>query len=241
MMIPKILLVDDVRLFLEIEKRLLEQSPVEILTSRDGEDALRMVYQERPSLVVMDINMPKMDGIECCRVIKNDSDLAAIHVMMVTNSSSADDLQECWKAGCDDFIVKPVDARLFLEKAHRFLNAIDRRRKRVLFRTEIALQIEGRMTTGHSFDLSYMGMYVASSSLPKVGDPLVISFRLLDTSPSMTVARGRVIWVNHGDDRPKQDYPSGFGIEFIEIIGEGLSMLRSNEIMTFVDLRKGRE
>ncbi|GAM09842.1 polar-differentiation response regulator DivK [Geobacter sp. OR-1] len=240
MAIPKILLVDDVQLFLEIEKRLLEQSNVEILTARDGEEALKIVRQERPSLVVMDINMPKMDGIDCCRAIKSDPDLAGTAVIIVTNASNDGDLDQSWKAGCDDFIVKPVDGRLFLEKARRFLNAIDRRRKRIFFQTEIAVQIEGRIITGTSFDLSYMGMYVASSWLPSVGDSIVLSFRLLDTSPAMTVARGKVIWVNHGRNR-KPDYPDGFGVEFKEIIGEGLAMIRINELMQFVDLRKGKE
>ena len=240
MAIPKILLVDDVRLFLAIEKGLLEQSPVEILTSNDGEDALQIIRRERPALVVMDINMPRMDGIACCRAIKSDSDLASTPVMIVTNASSVDDVQQSWKAGCDDFIVKPIDGKLFLEKAHRFLNVIDRRRKRVLFQTEVALQVKGRIITGNSVDLSYMGMYVASSHLPEVGDSLVLSFRLLDTSPAMTVVRGRVVWINHGDGRFKQDYPSGFGVEFLEIIGEGLSMLRANEVKSFVDLRKDK-
>jgi len=241
MIIPKILLVDDVQLFLEIEKRLLDQSQVEILTSRNGEDALQVVSSEHPALVVMDINMPKMDGIECCRAIKSDSALASTPVIIVTNSSSADDIDQCWKAGCDDFIVKPLDGKLFLEKARRFLNAVDRRRKRVSFFTEVAMQIDGLIKTGNSFDLSYMGMYVASSEQPKVDDSVILSFRLLETSPSMTIARGRVVWINHGEDRFKQDYPSGFGVEFLEIIGEGLSMLRSNEVKDFVDFRKGRE
>lgn len=240
MSIPKILLVDDVRLFLEVEKRLLEQSPVEILTAKNGEEALLIVRNERPSLVVMDINMPRMNGIECCRAIKADIDIAATPVIIVTNASSANDLQESLNAGCDDFIIKPVDGKLFLEKAHRFLHAIDRRRKRVLFHTQVALQIEGRIINASSYDLSYMGMYVRSSWLPNVGDSLVLSFRLLDTSSSMTVVRGRVVWLNNGEERFKTDYPSGFGIEFIEIIGEGLSMLRSNELMIFVDIRKGK-
>ena len=240
MALPKILLVDDVRLFLEIEKNLLEQSQVEVLTSRDGVEAMQIVRSERPALVVMDVKMPKMDGIECCRAIKSDSELAATPVIIVTNADNVEDLQQGWKAGCDDFIPKPIDGKIFLEKTHRFLNVIDRRRKRVLFEAEVALQIEGRIITARSFDLSYSGMYVASPFLPNVGDAVVVSFRLLDTSPAMTVASGRVIWVNHGEQRAKQHYPSGFGMEFIQIIGDGLAMVRANEIKDFVDLRKGR-
>lgn len=238
---PKILLVDDVQLFLEMEKNLLEHSPVEILTAGDGEAALEAVRRERPSLVVMDINMPKMDGIACCRAIKDDTELAATPVIIVTNANSAEDLHRSWKAGCDDFIPKPIDARTFLEKAHRFLHAVDRRRKRVDFEADVALQVEGRIITGRSFDLGYMGMYVASPFLPNVGDSVLVSFRLLDTSPAMTVAQGRVVWVNSGDLRTRSDYPPGFGMEFSQIVGDGLAMIRAKELMEFVDLRKGRE
>jgi len=240
MAIPKILLVDDVRLFLEIEKKLLQLSPVEILTAQNGEKALEIVHKERPALVVMDINMPIMNGIECCRAIKSDSEIASTPVIIATNASGTDDIHQCWQAGCNDLILKPIDQKLFLEKAHRFLEVIDRRRKRISFETQLALQIEGRILTATSYDLSYMGMYVASSWLPKVDDTLVLSFRLLDTAPAMTVARGRIVWVNQGEERIKKAYPPGFGIDFLEIIGEGLSMLRENELMIFIDLRAGR-
>jgi len=234
----KILLVDDVQLFIEIEKVFLEMSPVEVFTARDGVGALEIVRREHPDLVVMDINMPRMDGIECCAAIKNDPAFASIPVIMVTNAGRPDDLQQSRQAGCDDFILKPVNGRSFLDKARRFLNVIDRRKKRVAFDADVEIQMDGRLMSGTAVDLCCNGIYVALQHYPEIGDGLTCSFRLLESESVMTVARGRVAWVNYGDERIKSAYPPGFGVEFLEIIGEGLPMLRVSELRSFIDLRK---
>ena len=234
---PKILLVDDVQLFLEITKGFLAMSPVEILTAHDGEEALEIVRHEHPALVVMDINMPKMDGITCCSLIKGDPVLASTPVIMVTNSGSIEDVQQSWRAGCDDFIEKPLDERLFLEKARRFLEVIERRKKRVSFEGAVFVTIDSQISAGVAVDLGYNGMYVANPLEASIGDEVIVSFRLVESSPVNTVARGRVAWLNRAQDLKKPNYPPGFGVEFIEIIGEGLSMLRTNELQAYVDLR----
>lgn len=236
--LPKILLVDDVQLFLEIEKGFLESSPVRILTARDGEEALEVIRRELPSLVVMDINMPRLDGISCCSQIKADPALASIPVIMVTNAGRADDVRQSWRAGCDDFMEKPVNGRIFLEKTHRFLQVIERRKRRVAFDREITLQVSGQEIGALSVDLSYNGVYVATVLDLAVDAELMLSFSLLDAAPPRIIARGRVAWLNVGSGRRKQNYPPGVGIEFREIIGEGLAMVRMNELRDFVDLHR---
>src|SRR6266702_2625721 len=137
----KILLVDDVMLFLEIEKGFLVHSPVTILTAKDGVEALSLTRSERPDLVVMDLNMPKMDGVTCCSTIKSDPALGSIPVIMISNSSRPEDVETCWKAGCDDFMAKPLDGKLFLEKMHKFLPAVERRSARVHCQMPVTLRI----------------------------------------------------------------------------------------------------
>jgi len=238
MSIPKVLLVDDVHLFLEIEKGFLEGSPVEIITAHDGEEALETIRRERPALVIMDINMPRMDGIACCAAIKADPELASTPVIMLTNSGRNEDLQQSWRAGCDDFIVKPVSDRVFLEKTRRFLEVIERRKKRVPIQVPASLQINGQTFSGTSEDLSYNGMYVASTCDTLQDEILTVSFRIFEDSPSAVIARGRVAWLNPEPASKKAAYKPGFGIEFLEIIGEGLAMLRANEVRAYVDLHK---
>lgn len=236
--LPKILLVDDVQLFLEIEKGFLESSPVRILTARNGEEALEVIRRELPSLVVMDINMPRLDGISCCSMIKADPAFAAIPVIMVTNAGRADDVRQSWRAGCDDFMEKPVNGRIFLEKTHRFLQVIERRKRRVAFDREVTLQLAGREIGALAVDLSYNGVYVATVLDLTVETELMLTFSLLDAASPRIIARGRVAWLNVGSGRRKQNYPPGVGIEFREIIGEGLAMVRMNELRDFVDLHR---
>ena len=128
---PKILLVDDTKLFIELEKNFLKHSPVHVLTASSGEEALEIAMRERPDLIFMDINMPGMGGLACCSTLKGDMMLSSIPVVMVSSCGKDEDLQECRKAGCDDILSKPIDKKLFLEKARFFLDTINRRDVRV--------------------------------------------------------------------------------------------------------------
>src|SRR6185369_2073121 len=83
----KILLVDDVRLLLDIQKRFLASSQVRILTAGDGAEALEIVRLEHPDLIIMDKYMPKMNGLDCCVAIKADQSIAHIPVIMSTNAA----------------------------------------------------------------------------------------------------------------------------------------------------------
>ena len=85
-----ILFVDDNSLFIEIEKEFLQYTGVDVLTARDGLEALDVVKTKRPDLIFMDLQMPKMDGAECCRAIKSDNSLSTIPVVMVSAKGNED-------------------------------------------------------------------------------------------------------------------------------------------------------
>ncbi len=231
----KILLVDDVTMFLEIEKGFLGPSPVTILTAKDGEEALSLTRKEHPDLVVMDLNMPKMDGVACCTAIKTDPALRAIPVIMLSNASRLEDVETCWKAGCDDFLAKPVDGKLFLEMMHKFLPVIERRTARVRCQIPVTLQINDGKFSGICDDISMHGLYVATDVKTTVGSDLALSFHLPGSGAQLIEIRGRVLWLNRGITQIKPTMPIGFGVEFIEITGEGLPMLRKNELKAFVE------
>lgn len=118
---PKILLVDDVKLFLELEKSFLTLAPAVILTASNGDEALSIVRKERPALVFLDLYMPVLDGIACCRAIKSDPELAAIPVIMVTTGGKPQEEEQCRNAGCDGFLTKPIDRAALLDKVREFI------------------------------------------------------------------------------------------------------------------------
>lgn len=222
---PNILLVDDVKLLIELEKSFLKHSPVRILTASNGAEALEIVRRERPDLVYMDLNMPTMDGRSCCAAIKADPELCKIPVIMVTTAGNSGDEKQCREAGCDDYLTKPIDRRLFLEKGRRFVPDVDRREPRVACVADVLIHGTGEGGGASSADISVGGLYIRSDTIPELGSDLRISLTLPGARACIN-AKARIAWLNCGEDRKKTRLPSGFGIEFTEIDTDCLKEIR---------------
>ncbi|NMC72868.1 MAG: response regulator [Geobacteraceae bacterium] len=213
----KILLVDDTKLFLELEKNFLKLSPVRIFTASSGEEALEIARNEHPDLIFMDIHMPGMGGIACCREVKSDPELRTIPVVMVSSCGKEEDLEQCRQAGCDGFLTKPVDRRLFLEKARTYLNTIERRGVRIPYTTEVSCKVDGYALPAVSADLSIGGAYLATDRPVTENTELTLAFTLHEPEETAIASKGRVAWINSGNNRRKPSLPAGFGVEFIEL------------------------
>lgn len=122
---PKILIVDDephIRLLLEQTLEELENEGVELLTAGNGKEALETVKLEKPSLVFLDIMMPRMNGFNVCRAIKNDLGLIGVPVVLLTAKGQEFDRQKGNEAGADLYMTKPFDPDEVLAKAREILN-----------------------------------------------------------------------------------------------------------------------
>lgn len=225
MSIPTVLLVDDVKLLLELEKNFLKHSAVRILSATNGEEALNVARAEHPDLIYMDLNMPVLDGNSCCAILKADSGLRSIPVIMVTTAGSQSDELRCREAGCDDYLTKPIDRRVFLEKGRRFLPAIDRREMRVGCMAEVVLLNGIAVGNSSCTDISVGGLYVATDCKPQADGEMKVSFTLPGAGVTIQ-AKGRVAWDNCGTLRKKPRLPAGFGIEFTEIDTDALKEIR---------------
>ena len=118
----KILVVDDDVEFLELAQMWLENAGYEVLTAEDGVSGLRRLYSGRPNLVLLDANMPRLDGWEVCRRIRDMSD---IPVIMVTVNGQKDDLLRGFGLGADDYITKPVDFPELVARVRAVLRRFD--------------------------------------------------------------------------------------------------------------------
>ena len=114
----KVLIVDDTRTIRFQLREMLGGRDFEVDEAGDGMEALERIRADKPHIVLMDIMMPNMDGIECCRRIKNDKSSKDIKVIMVSTKDEYPKITEAFKARCDDYITKPI-------KKIELLNKID--------------------------------------------------------------------------------------------------------------------
>jgi class 3 adenylate cyclase len=118
---PRILIADDNPMNLDIFQTRLAAQGYEILTAKDGEEALALALAERPDLILLDIMMPKMDGIEVCRKLKGDASLPFMPIIMVTAKADPKDIVAGLEAGGDEYLTKPVDQAALVARVKSML------------------------------------------------------------------------------------------------------------------------
>jgi CheY-like chemotaxis protein/Tfp pilus assembly protein PilZ len=224
----KILLVDDVKLLIEIQKKFLDSSYVNILTANDGAEALEAARRERPDLIIMDKYMPVMDGLTCCRQLKGDPALAHIPVIMSTNAMREADTKEYMAAGCADILSKPIDRKLFLNAIKKHIPDIERRSIRIPLQIEMQMCHNGASYKVPSENLSLNGLFVITNLNVSINDEVNFVFVIPGRDVPMEI-KGRVVWQRKSGKDP------GFGVEFMEVTGQGISMLRVSELRTFLN------
>jgi CheY-like chemotaxis protein len=109
----KILIVDDNQSMRRSLARLLETEAYQVAEAADGEEGLVEYARFLPDLVVMDINMPRMNGLELLNVLKTDPALRTIPVVVLTTSSAEEDILRSYQSHASSYVVKPIDFEQF--------------------------------------------------------------------------------------------------------------------------------
>ena len=122
---PKVLLVDDVRSILEQEKGILAPLGVDILTAEHGTEALKVITQEKPDIVLLDLMLPGMNGDTICKFVKSRPDLSGVQVVIVTARDDEKELQRCFASGCDAYVTKPINTEDLLNKVQILIDEVD--------------------------------------------------------------------------------------------------------------------
>ena len=118
---PRILIVDDTPANVEILEMRLAAHGFEILTAGDGEEALAIIGDKQPDLILLDIMMPKIDGIEVCRRVKGDNSLPFIPIILVTAKSDPKDVVAGLEAGAEEYLTKPVEKTALVARVKSML------------------------------------------------------------------------------------------------------------------------
>jgi two-component system cell cycle response regulator DivK len=117
----RVLIVEDNELNMKLFHDLLEAHGYSTLQTKDGMEALRIARRERPDLILMDIQLPEVSGLEVTKWIKEDDDLRSIPVIAVTAFAMKGDEEKIREGGCEDYIAKPISVARFLETVQRYL------------------------------------------------------------------------------------------------------------------------
>ena len=118
-----ILNVEDNEANRKIVRYLFESKGYKVVEAMDGEEGVRMADQERPDIILMDVQLPKLSGYEATLRIKANPALRDIPVIAVTSFALGGDDEKAMEAGCDDYIAKPFKPRDLLERVEKFLSA----------------------------------------------------------------------------------------------------------------------
>jgi len=120
---PRILVVEDNPMNLELVRDILTAQGYEVLEAADGATGVAIARLERPALILMDLQLPQLDGLEATRQIRSDPRLAHIPIVAVTAHAMKGDDEKARAAGCDGFVTKPIQVREFAATVAAFLKA----------------------------------------------------------------------------------------------------------------------
>jgi CheY-like chemotaxis protein len=203
----KVLLVDDVDLFLELERSYLEGFGYDLLTASSGEETLRRLDKINPDVLLIDYYMPGINGDEVCRRLRQDPQWRQLPILMVTAAGKPEEVQSCLDAGCDDHITKPVNRAELQEKVRRLLGQVWRRTsERVSVRLPIQLQDGEKVQVASTVDLSSNGACLKTKSPLVLNSTVEMKLELSEGNP-LTLF-GKIKRLAEADDE-------GSGVYFI--------------------------
>jgi CheY-like chemotaxis protein len=121
MKIKTILVVEDNELNMKLVKGLIKIGKYRMLEAIDAESGIQLIREQRPDLVLMDIQLPGMDGLSATKIIKEDPSLKDIPIVALTSYAMQGDKEKALEAGCTGYIAKPIDTRKFLETVSQYI------------------------------------------------------------------------------------------------------------------------
>lgn len=119
--VKKILIVEDNEINLKLIRTVLKAKGFQLAEARDGEEALKIVDVERPDIILMDIQIPKIDGLEVTRRLREMESHKGKPIIALTAHAMEGDKKKFLEAGCDGYIAKPINTRTFVDKIEAIL------------------------------------------------------------------------------------------------------------------------
>jgi CheY-like chemotaxis protein len=203
----KILLVDDVDLFLELERSYLEGLGYDLITASSGEETLARIEQVKPDVLLLDCYMPGIDGDEVCASLRKNSRWENLPIIMVTAAGKPEEVQRCLAAGCDDYVTKPLNKQELREKIQRLLGQVQHRTvERVPLDMPVEIEGDGQQLKARTRDISRSGLYLKTETTLAENSPVELS---------LEVSEGKTLELMGKVKRVNENGENGLGVYLI--------------------------
>lgn len=218
-MAVKVLIVDDMRKFLDLETSFLKRTDCTLFKALNGLEALRIAKAEHPDIIFLDLEMPVMNGVECCRFLKSDEGTKDIPIVIVTASEKE---EECFKAGCSSYLRKPIDETIFLKEIQKYVMVIVRKDPRLYVSIPVKVTFKGSKTPGTALNISRSGILLESKEPFAIGSSLTVDFKLPESKNTIK-SKAMLVRMLKGN-APEC---TNFGLNFSDISDKHQDMLDS--------------
>lgn len=143
---PYVLVVDDNRITTKLLRRYLEANGYEAAEAYDGVDCLEKTAQRAPDAIVLDVMMPRLDGYETVRKLRDDKDLHRTPVVIVTALNDVANQLKAIEAGADDFLSKPIEEKLLIAKVKLLTTVAGERRNAAMLKELLDKSLKGAIS-----------------------------------------------------------------------------------------------
>ena len=122
-MTKKLLIVEDEEKILKMLLAVFGMEDYEVLCAKDGEEALRIAREDSPDLILLDVWLPKINGQEVCKLVRSNPATSKMKILMISGFVQHYDVRKAFEAGADDYMTKPFDTTILLEKIEELLSS----------------------------------------------------------------------------------------------------------------------
>lgn len=220
---PTALIADDLKMFVFVAKTFLEGRGIEVLTAENGVKALELARARRPRLILLDLQMPEMDGADACAAMRQDPALAFTPIIIMSATGSPEIRARCLAAGCTNFVVKPPNPGDLLAIIARIVSIRERKPTHMSVVFSDAGPGGERQQVGRAGNISGTGMLLLTGKPVRTGSMLNLGFVVPGTNHPVQV-QAKVMRV---DQDTQGTY--GAGVHFL-----GLNETDQQQIIAYV-------
>lgn len=214
----KILIADDLNFFLEVQKKMLDQVDCTILTARSGLEALKTIKKEKPQLVLLDYEMPNMNGDKACEIIKNDPRFKDIPIIIISSMATVKVRKDCLDAGADYYMTKPIDQGEFIEAVSKLLKVRSSLYyPRAILRAEVYIRVNKEVKRFLSVDISVTGIFIETHEPLKIDETVTLHFTVPIPKKRDIRVKSRVSRAVTKKETERFGFFPGMALEFLNL------------------------